>query len=721
MSSSAKAEPNEPLEPKQQSLLKSSMLMASGTLLSRILGFVRSAMLITAIGAFAGTAASFQVANTLPNMVYNLLAAGILDAVLVPQIVRALRKRGGSPYVNKLITAVGTLLLLLTGVAMIGIPLLVTILAPALTPASRALTITFSLWCVPQIFFYGLYNLFGQVLNARGVFGPYMWSPVLNNVIGIISLGAFILVWGPAEEVVPVETFGSSQILVLAGSATLGVIAQALVLLIPMRRAGVNLRVDFRLKGTSFGSASKVAMWTFATLLVSQVGVISTTNIATRADAFTDATGVVVAGFSAYSYAFMIFMVPQSLITVTLVTAIFTRIANDVADGDFAGVARNYHRGLELVVTLCFASAAILMVTATPVMQLIMPNLGADSAALYGAVLVALMLGVPSTGISMMSQRVFFALENAFPVFLIGIVPTLLQLIVGWGVYFTASSEWWTVGAAAAETVARLVQGFIAVYWVSRVIWQISFTRLVKSYGRSFLAFAISGLIGWGVMHLLGPGSDSPSGAMRFFDSMWKITVVASVILLIFFAVLRLVDPEGFRAMFSALTARVRPGRDEVVDGPEPSQTLPAGEEVFDEEDARDVLSEPDPNAVDANALPRQDDVHGTSPTTAQSSSPREASKRPIRPNKIAGGGTEERVMVDWSTPPPRWDEILNPQNVGRAAARSYSLPDLSSTGAIPAITESVMGTPLEDDDLAEWISKNLLEPSAYLDDENGQ
>ena len=690
-----------PLEPRQQSLLRSSVLMASGTLLSRILGFVRSAMLIAAIGAFAGTAASFQVANTLPNMVYNLLAAGILDAILVPQIVRALRERGDSPYVNKLITAVGTLLFLLTLIAMVATPLLVSILAPALTGESRSLTITFSLWCVPQIFFYGLYNLFGQVLNARGVFGPYMWAPVLNNVIGIASLGVFILIWGPAGEILPVEDFTGTQIIVLAGLATFGVIAQALVLLIPMRRAGVKLRPDFKLKGTSFGSASSVAFWTFMTLMVSQIGVISTTNLATRADAFTDATGQVVAGFNAYSYAFMIFMVPQSLITVTLVTAMFTRIANDVADGDFEGVARSYHQGLELVVMLCLASASILMVTATPFMQLIMPNLQPESASLYGAVLVALMLGVPATGINMMSQRVFFALENAKPVFLMGIIPTILQLIVAWSIYFVASANWWTPGAALSETVSRLTQAVIALYWVSRVVTQISFTKMVRTFAKSFVAFLVSALVGWGVMHFLGPGSDASSGVGRFADSLWKIAMVATVILIVFFAVLRVLDPKGFNSAFSALMARVRPRSSA------PSEAvLGAGQEIRSEEDA---VNELENKALLAQELQTEEPPGQSVPDPV----------KPPMPSRSASIRKPRAASTSWSDAPPTWEEIFEPGTVGHATTRSYTMPDLSATGPLPTFNAAAVHENADEVGLAQWINEVLMDPAQ--DDSFGQ
>lgn len=649
----------ERLEPKQQTLLKSSVLMASGTLTSRLLGFIRSALLVAALGASAGAMGSFQVANTLPNMVYNLLAAGIIDAVLIPQIVRALKGKAGSEYVNKLLTAAGSLLFLLTVAAMVATPVIVTILASAYSPEMRALTITFALICVPQIFFYGLYNLLGELLNARGIFGPYMWAPVVNNIFGIASLIAFLAIWGPAGDIRPAESMTSEQILVIAGLATVGVIAQALVLFIPMRKSGLKLRVDFRLKGTSFGSASKVAFWTFATLLMSQFAVVSTSQLATRADAYTSATGDLVAGNPAYQYAFMIYMVPSSLIALTLATAIFTRLANDVADGNIKGVAENYHRGVDLIVLLSFYAAAVLMVAATPIMQIIMPTLSPVSASLYGMVLVALVLALPSGGLTIMSQRVFFAFENARPVFLIAIVPIILQIIIGWSVYFLAEPRWWTVGAATGETVYRVVQGFVALVWAGILVRQINVGRVVVFYLRCLLAFGVSAASAWAVLHFVGPTSSVESTLGRFFDGTWKTVLVAIVVAVVYFGTLRLLDPSGTSEVFGALTARFRPRKPST--GPSEDTTLLPGEEI----DSEVELEESGLTAEEAEGFALQ----------------------------VAGRDLPQAAT--WSEEPPAWSELFSSSSQSAVVAtqalnRGISALDMTSTGALPTLSGGV-------------------------------
>ena len=534
---------DEGTSPRRASLLKSSAIMASGTLVSRMLGFVKMMLLVVAIGSVAGVADSFAVADTLPNTVYNLLAAGVFDAVLVPQIVRALKSKSGQTYVNRLLTVAGLILFVVTVVVMILAPLLVTILAGGFDGPMRQLTIAFTLICLPQIFFYGLYNLLGELLNARGIFGPYMWAPVLNNIIGIAGIVVFIAMFGRSPgDTLPIEGFTSTQMWVLAGSATLGVICQALILLWPIRRYKVALRPDFHFRGTSFGSASKVAGWTFATLAVSQIGVISTTQLASRAAAVADTTGALLAGTNAYKVAFMVYMVPQSLFTVSIATVIFTRLANAVAEKQHKVVAENYERGIRMITMVCLMCAAILMAGAVPMMQMVIPSQSVDAVQSYAYVLFALMPGVASTGMVLMSQRIFFAYEDAKPVFLMGLVPTALQLVVGWTIFFTTDALWWTAGGALAETVCRVTQGFIGVFWVANRVRAVNPGRIIANYVKYLIAALFAFGAGVLALHFVGPMTDGGT-AVNFTGAALKLVLVSIVCVAAFLGILKVWDP----------------------------------------------------------------------------------------------------------------------------------------------------------------------------------
>ena len=616
----------------RRSILRASALMASGTMVSRILGFVRNAMLIAAVGATAGgVGAAFQTANTLPNTVFNLLASGIFDAVLVPQIVGAIKRRhDGDTYVNRLLTLAGTLLFLVTFATMVLAPVLVMITAAGYTEDIRNLAILFALLCLPQLFFYGLYNLLGELLNAREIFGPYMWAPVVNNVVGIAGLGAFLAIWGGAPDGgIPAGDLTGAQFWILAGSATLGVICQALCLLWPMRRAGVSFKPDFHFRGTSFGSMPRVAGWTFATLGVSQVGVLSTNNLAAMADGFIGQGGAQggVVGILAYSTAFMIFMVPQSLITVSLTTVIFTRMAGAVADGDDRAVAENYHLGVRTITSLTLVAAAVLMAGSVPMMEIAMAAKGGDPEAVtgYALVLASLMPGVASTGMVLMSQRVFFAYEDVKPVFLMGIGPTIIQVIVGWSMYALTGARWWVVAAALGETVCRLTQGIIAVVWVSRENRYVDRAGLLRSYASYLAAAIVAGLVGFGLLWLMGIHTEISSTLGRMALAGVKLSLVSALTGLVYLLVLRFAAPGESSVMMRPLLTRLHVPSAVVNILAASSTPTPAPAEIMTghtPDETEEPMAPTPERTGDDEVLPSFDEVLSASPIPAPPTAP---------------------------------------------------------------------------------------------------
>lgn len=543
------------------SILRASAVMASGTMVSRLLGFIRNAMLLAVIGSAAGGVnAAFQTANTLPNVVFNILASGVLDALLVPQIVAALKsKHQGQEYVNRLLTLAGTILFGITVLAMVAAPLLVIISSAGYGPEIRSLAIAFALLCLPQIFFYGLYNLLGELLNARGVFGPYMWAPVVNNVVGIAGLALFLALWGSSPTRFNIADLTGPQFWLLGGSATLGVICQALVLLIPMKRAGITLRPDFRFRGTSFGSASKVAGWTFATLGVSQFGVISSNNLAALADSWGHDHGTYVVGISAMATAFMIYMVPQSLVSVSMATAVFTRISTAVVDRDEPGVAHYFHLGVRSTNALTMLLAAVLAATSVPVMQTVLasqtdPTLVRS----YAWVLLAFLPGLSAMGILLMTQRVFYAYEDARPIFLSVIIPNVLQIIVGWSIYALTDAHWWVVGAALGETLCRISQAYIGLRLVSHRNSHIDVSSVIRTYLSHGCTAAVAALVGAGLMWLIGIDTFADSTAVRALLAFIKICFVGLITALVHLLVLRLVAPHESANTVRPLLKRLR-------------------------------------------------------------------------------------------------------------------------------------------------------------------
>ncbi len=262
------------------SLARSSAVMALGTVASRLLGFVRTSTLTAVVGI--GLAAdTFDVANTLPNQFYLLLAGGVLNAVLVPQITKAAtHDDGGHEFVNRLLTISFAIIAAATVVITMLAPFLVRLFSQGWDDEALGLATAFAVICLPQVLLYGLYTLLGQVLNARGHFAAYMWAPAAANLVAIAGLVVFRVAFGTE---IPVGEWTGPMIWLLAGTATLGVAAQAVVLVVPLRRSGFRYRPVWGIRGSGLGSASRVALWTFAAIGVSQLGFIVTSKVMTRA------------------------------------------------------------------------------------------------------------------------------------------------------------------------------------------------------------------------------------------------------------------------------------------------------------------------------------------------------------------------------------------------------------------------------------------------------
>lgn len=172
---------------------RGSAVMAAGSVVARATGFARSAVVAAALGTIGPAADGYAVGNALPTIVYMLLLGGALNAVFVPELVRAAKEHPdkGVAYTDRLVTVCVVALLVITAAAVWAAPAIVDVYTDY-TGQQAAMTAALARYCLPQIFFLGLFTLLGQVLNARGRFGAMMWTPVLNNVVVIAVFGLYL-------------------------------------------------------------------------------------------------------------------------------------------------------------------------------------------------------------------------------------------------------------------------------------------------------------------------------------------------------------------------------------------------------------------------------------------------------------------------------------------------------------------------------------------------
>ncbi|WP_418607634.1 murein biosynthesis integral membrane protein MurJ [Georgenia sp. SUBG003] len=505
----------------------SSAVMFAGTLVSRVLGMVKSPLLLgAAIGINFGAANAFSVANKLPNLIYMLIAGGVLNAVLVPQIVRAIRGDAdrGQAYVNRLLTVAMVGLGAVTVLLTLAAPMLVSLYAVNLPPEWYDVAVTFGYWCIPQLFFYGMYTLLGQVLNAREIFGPYMWAPALNNVVAILGLGAYLLVFGGTASVAADDAgaWDTRRVALLAGTATLGIVAQAVVLLVPLHRSGFRYRPQWGLRGSGLGRASRMAMWVFAALAANQAAYVVVSNAA--AYAFRAGDGARdVAGNGAYDTAFLIYTLPTSLVTVSLVTALFTRMSARAAAADLGAVRADLSVGLRTVSVFTVFATGALMVLALPVVRIIAATVSYAEVQSIARVVVAMLGGLVAVGVFTMCQRVYYAFEDARGLFRLQI-PMVLVLAVGAAASMLLPPRWTVVGIGVAMTLSNWTGALVTYLGLRPHLRTLDGGRVLRTHVRLVLAAFPATLLGWGLLHLLGV--DSGLGVL---GALWRIAVVGAV------------------------------------------------------------------------------------------------------------------------------------------------------------------------------------------------
>ena len=541
------------------SIARSSAVMAAGTFASRILGLVRNALLLTALGATAsGAADAFSTANNLPTQLYNLIIGGVLNAILVPQIVTALRKRNGEELVNRLLTTASAAIAVVAALMTVAAPAVIMLYASGLG-RWQPLAFSFAFWCMPQIFFYGLYALWGQVLNARSSFGPYMWSPVINNIISIGSLIVFLRVYGRYTAGQDPGIWDAGRIAMVGATTTLGIAVQAMVLYIPLVRSGFHPRLVWGMRGLGLGAMSKVALWALLGTAIVSLGDIATTQLASRAVTAAESAQyahVIVPSKTIYDNTQLVYMLPQSLVTTSIITALFTRMSSKAAAGDRDGVRDDLSLGLRTVAVFTVLFAAGIATLAAPALQLFAPSLSWAEADASSPILVVLAIGIIFQGIWFTAQRVMLAYSDTKRLLIadavVGVVPVILCL----GSYLLLPANYWMVGAAAGSLLSQVGGSAAVIPLIRRHLPRLDSRRVVSTYIRLIVAAMPAVVVGLAVRSILGPSDGTLTGT-RAFDALITVLVAALLMTSVYLLTARLLEVGELAVLFSPLSKLV--------------------------------------------------------------------------------------------------------------------------------------------------------------------
>lgn len=488
-------------------LLGSTGAMAAGTVASRLLGFVRNVVILAAIGS-RSVGDTYALANSVPNVLFTLMAGGVLNAVFVPQLVRAMKQGGdsgdgGASYADRLLTLSFVVLGAVTLVATLAAPLIVHAYGDRWSGADYALSIAFAYWCLPQIFFYGLYTMLGQVLNARGSFGPMMWTPILNNVVVIVTGFAFIAT--ATIDAGSSGSVGAGEVALLGAGTTLGIAVQALALVPLLRRAGYRYRPRFDWRGVGLGRAGALAKWTVAFVAVNQLAYVVVVRLVTAAGHEAAATQQVGSGLIGYQNAYLVLLLPHSIFTVSLVTALLPRMSVAGVDGRLGDIRADISHGLRLA-AVATVPAAVLFLVLGPELGVGLFSWGAtslDDGLAIGLVLAGFALGLVPFSAHHLVLRGFYAQEDTRTPFLLTCVVASCNVVLAVLASLLAPVAHRTVAIAAAYALSYVVGVSVSAAVLRRRLGGLDGHRVVRVHVRLLLAAALGAVPAWLLDHLL--------------------------------------------------------------------------------------------------------------------------------------------------------------------------------------------------------------------------
>jgi len=450
-------------EQAQAGVLRNSAVMAGGSILSRITGVLRN----TALGAALGTTIvgdAFVLGNSLPDIVYVLVIGGALNAVFVPQLVRRMKDDadGGKAYTDSLLSLTGMMLIAVSIITVLAAPLIVSVYATSKYDTTQLdLAVAFARFCLPQIFFFGMYALLSQILNARGHFAMPMFAPIFNNLVAIATYTSFVLIVGTG--VGQAGTLTTGQTAWLGIGTTLGIAAQAIVLIPIMIRAGYKWNFSRHWRGVGLGKSGRLAGWTIALVIATQLGFIVIARLATAANVSATEAGDP-AGLVTYTSAYLVMMIPHGIVTVSIVTAQLPNLSRQVHAGMSRLAGLEIGHTMRLVATVITPLGLGLFVGSQSLAELLFRygSLTTEMASQIGSVIAIFMLGLLPFTLYFVLQRGWYAREDTRSPFFFALLTNGALVVLALFLFARASP--------GATQVNALALAYVIAVWLTFVV-----------------------------------------------------------------------------------------------------------------------------------------------------------------------------------------------------------------------------------------------------------
>lgn len=532
-----------------RSLARNSAVMAAGSIVSRFTGLLRTVVISAAIGAEV-VGGDYTLSNTLPNIVYELLLGGVMSSVIVPLLMRARTKDAdkGEAYAQRLLSLATIFLAGATLVAVAAAPLLTVMFRTSKnTPADSHLITVLSYLLLPEIFFYGVAALIAAILNTRGHFAAPMWTPILNNIVVIATAGLFMLL--PTAKSLTPETITSLQVLVLGGGTTLGIVAQAAGLFPALRKVGFRWKWRWDWRQLQLRQLARTAAWMLGYVIVNQA---STTIILTISNWALHHGG---SGPIVYNNAYLIFMMANGIVAVSIMTALMPRMSAAAAQQRFKDLTEHLSLGIRLSSVILIPATAAYLVLGRQLAVTIFDwgKYDQGDAIATGWVIAAAGLGLVPYALTQMQLFAFYAMPDTKTPTLLNVPVAVFRVLLNVGFCLILPTAWVNASLMIGMTISYVVCAILGNWLLRKRIGDLGFGPVLRTLLRLALAAIVAAvptaLLALIIQHTLGFGKTG---------SVVGLLVGALVLVIVYLAVATALRVKEISQVWGMLRGRIR-------------------------------------------------------------------------------------------------------------------------------------------------------------------
>ncbi|MHB8681760.1 MAG: murein biosynthesis integral membrane protein MurJ [Acidimicrobiales bacterium] len=478
-----------------------SAVMAAGTALSRLTGLLRLLALVYAVH-FRALADAYNLANTLPNVVHDVVLGGIVSATFVPVFVSRLAA-SAEDEAWEAISAVVSVTLVVIGVASLAFLVASPFIVEAITAfnhssqagTERTVATFLLVLFVPQLACYGCISVATALLNARERFAAPMFTPIVNNLVLVAALVSFGLV-------VRNPTLGGvyhhrGQLLLLGLGTTAGVVVQLFALLPSLRRADLHLRWHPRLRHEAVRTIVRLSGWTIGLVVANQVALVVVLALSVHVG-----QGAV----TAYTYAYTFFQLPYGVVAVSIMSAAAPELAARWTRRELPAFRRRMALGLRAMLVVIVPAAAAMVILAKPLLLLLGHLIGHPGSTTTTAQALAMLgLGLPGFCVFLYVVRVLQSMQNLRAAFWLYVLENGVNIVAA----VALAGPFGVRGIALSISIAYSVGALAGLAHLRRLVGGLDAERLTRPLGR--VAASTVALVAGTVLGTSITGSESAS------------------------------------------------------------------------------------------------------------------------------------------------------------------------------------------------------------------